>query len=320
MFNIHKMLPMLGFEPWTSVIRSDCSTNWATTTAHINYIYHIDEVYCKIWIFPHVWTARLRLGCDALSWTVWPDLAIYWTLDNFLKPLTTTILPKPPTFLGNFCKGVKIYYYYSIILKNILQICHRPAWLHTKVLQPIRTYSWPSDAHPQCSYFKAFQPTTSSYSSLWTLKANRVQFYSKERKEKDPFAISFVQIDRFFEVEENGLENHEPFHHPTLTQQHNSLPLSLSLSLSHCITPSHHHTPLRSIFSCLTCFLKIAKNCFPHFMSFTFFLLPLNLPIANFYFLYYLFLSSRYIVFYSLFVIASILCHSVLYIPLFYFL
>ena len=117
MFNIHKMLPMLGFEPWTSVIRSDCSTNWATTTAHINYIYHIDEVYCKIWIFPHVWTARLRLGCDALSWTVWPDLAIYWTLDNFLKPLTTTILPKPPTFLGNFCKGVKIY---NFLVKSFL--------------------------------------------------------------------------------------------------------------------------------------------------------------------------------------------------------
>ena len=40
---------------------------------------------------------------------VWPDLAIYWTLSNFLKPLATMHLPKSPTFWGNFCKGVKIF-------------------------------------------------------------------------------------------------------------------------------------------------------------------------------------------------------------------
>ena len=28
---------------------------------------------------------------------------------NFLKPLATIKLPKSPTFLGNFCKGVKIF-------------------------------------------------------------------------------------------------------------------------------------------------------------------------------------------------------------------
>ena len=36
-----------------------------------------------------------------------PNWAIYCTLGNFLKPLATTNLPKSPTFLGNFCKGVK---------------------------------------------------------------------------------------------------------------------------------------------------------------------------------------------------------------------
>ena len=40
---------------------------------------------------------------------VWPDLAIYWTLGKFLQPLATIILPKSPTFLGNFCKGVENY-------------------------------------------------------------------------------------------------------------------------------------------------------------------------------------------------------------------
>ena len=33
MFNVNKYLPMIGFEPWTSCIGSDRSTNWATTTS-----------------------------------------------------------------------------------------------------------------------------------------------------------------------------------------------------------------------------------------------------------------------------------------------
>ena len=36
---------------------------------------------------------------------VWPDWAIYCTLGNFSKPVATIILPKSPTFLGNFCKS-----------------------------------------------------------------------------------------------------------------------------------------------------------------------------------------------------------------------
>ena len=36
---------------------------------------------------------------------------IYWTLGKFLKPLATINLSKSPTFLGNFCKGVKIYHF-----------------------------------------------------------------------------------------------------------------------------------------------------------------------------------------------------------------
>ena len=34
MFNINNFFPMTGFEPGTSCIRSDHSTNWATTTTH----------------------------------------------------------------------------------------------------------------------------------------------------------------------------------------------------------------------------------------------------------------------------------------------
>jgi len=36
MFNINKFLPMTGFEPRTSGIGSDRSTNWATTTAQMS--------------------------------------------------------------------------------------------------------------------------------------------------------------------------------------------------------------------------------------------------------------------------------------------
>ena len=43
-------------------------------------------------------------------------LRIYWTLGNFLKALATINLPKSPTFLGNFCKGVKIYHFYNEII------------------------------------------------------------------------------------------------------------------------------------------------------------------------------------------------------------
>ena len=46
---------------------------------------------------------------------------IYWTLGNFLKPLTTIHLPKSRTVLGNFCEGVKIYHISSkIILGQLL--------------------------------------------------------------------------------------------------------------------------------------------------------------------------------------------------------
>ena len=47
---------------------------------------------------------------------VWQDWAIYWTLGKFLKPLSTINLPKSPTFLGNFCKGVKIIHFSSEII------------------------------------------------------------------------------------------------------------------------------------------------------------------------------------------------------------
>ena len=37
------------------------------------------------------------------------SLGDLWDFGHVLKPLATINLPRSPTFLGNFCKGVKIY-------------------------------------------------------------------------------------------------------------------------------------------------------------------------------------------------------------------
>ena len=47
---------------------------------------------------------------------MWPGWAIFFTLGSFLKPVATINLPKFLTFLGNFCKGVKIYHFSGEIL------------------------------------------------------------------------------------------------------------------------------------------------------------------------------------------------------------
>ena len=50
------------------------------------------------------------------SLPVWQDWVIYWPLGKFLKPFATINLLKSPTFLGNFCKGVKINHFPSEII------------------------------------------------------------------------------------------------------------------------------------------------------------------------------------------------------------
>ena len=55
-------------------------------------------------------------NCHFYSYSVWPDLAIYWTLGNFEMLLATLNLHKSLTFLRNFCKGVKIYHFSSKII------------------------------------------------------------------------------------------------------------------------------------------------------------------------------------------------------------
>ena len=66
-----------------------------------NYIWHL-------W-FMHVYLLVLV----ALSVTRFGD---FLTLGNFIKPLAAINLSKSPTFLGKFCKGVKIFHFSSEII------------------------------------------------------------------------------------------------------------------------------------------------------------------------------------------------------------
>ena len=156
MFNINKFLPMTGFEPRTSGIGSNCSTNWATTTSHVSvlYVYIFGHVTLKILIIlplsnshflpqnvhfhlsglnpgtsfpPHprcIKRGNVRLWSDKLgcnSQPVWPDWAIFCTLGNHSKLVAKIILPKLPTLLGNFCKGAKTFHFScEIIFRQFL--------------------------------------------------------------------------------------------------------------------------------------------------------------------------------------------------------
>ena len=74
----------------------------------------------------------VALFCKKSVWkVVWPDWAIYLTLGNFSKPQATIIFPTTPTFLGNFCKGVKICNLSSeIIFGQLLQTFGDFYWSH----------------------------------------------------------------------------------------------------------------------------------------------------------------------------------------------
>ena len=61
------------------------------------FLYYKDEWSCKV--YKHLPKACSSYVEDDGSYAVWPDLAIYWTLGNFLKPLATINFPKSPNIL-----------------------------------------------------------------------------------------------------------------------------------------------------------------------------------------------------------------------------
>ena len=84
---------------------------------------------------------------------MWPNWAIYWTLWNFSKPLATINLPKSPTFLDNFWKGVKNYHFSSEIIFGQLLYTFGDNFLVTLSISHLLTLSPPLLQAPICTSF-----------------------------------------------------------------------------------------------------------------------------------------------------------------------
>ena len=85
--------------------------------------------------------------------SVWPDWAIYWPLGNFSKPVATINLPNYSTFLGNFCKCVKIFNFSSeIILGQHLRVFTSHTALNTLSLSTTEREIEP-EKHLECLYW-----------------------------------------------------------------------------------------------------------------------------------------------------------------------
>ena len=89
--------------------------------------------------------------------SVRPDWAIFCSLGYLLKPLGAINLPNSPTFLGNFCKGVKINHFPSeIIFGQLLKTFGNfllVTLLPTNFIDPKFT-SHPSPSSFLCRFFQ----------------------------------------------------------------------------------------------------------------------------------------------------------------------
>ena len=109
-------ISILYLNSWRRIPEDQKATNWLSILPQSTY---------------------LELKLNHLSPSVWPDLAIYWTLGK-----STINLPKAYTFLGKFCKGVQIIHFSSeIILGNFYRHLAIFIWSHWS---PI-----PLDLHPK---------------------------------------------------------------------------------------------------------------------------------------------------------------------------
>ena len=104
-------------EPARPSVRPSVSLKMIQNSGNEKNLFH---QICHFKVWPKCCSDVCKCKLLSLSKSVWPDWAIYYTLGNFLKPLETINLPKPPTFLGNFCKGVKsIIFLVKSFLGNI---------------------------------------------------------------------------------------------------------------------------------------------------------------------------------------------------------
>ena len=63
-----------------------------------------------------IWFQFLRLANSQLQMSIATRLGDVLDFGQLLKPFATINLPQSPTFLGNYCKGVKIYHFWATII------------------------------------------------------------------------------------------------------------------------------------------------------------------------------------------------------------
>ena len=110
---LHIYLPTTSWNKAMQLVKNSHNIFWIATT---NQSALFQRSYAKICLW-HRLQVKMKMAaklscqsCITEIWRqpVWPDWAIYWSLGNFSKPVATIGLPKSPSFLGNFRKGVKI--------------------------------------------------------------------------------------------------------------------------------------------------------------------------------------------------------------------
>ena len=108
---VNSQSPLFGFEKssplfWHFINRTAYLPRGLNTSIHLLYSKELHELEVPILVLFMRWEL----------WAVWPDWSIYCTSCKFSEPLAAIIMPKLFTFLGNFCKGVKIFHFASEII------------------------------------------------------------------------------------------------------------------------------------------------------------------------------------------------------------
>ena len=99
---VDKILPMLGFEPQISGVGSNCSTNWATTIAHLRIL--LGEAFdqkCNL----------LEWKCPLLFWHLERTVCILLTLwhkSNLLQSAVGNLFRLAPCLATNRTNNIKI--------------------------------------------------------------------------------------------------------------------------------------------------------------------------------------------------------------------
>ena len=95
-------------------MQRELNFDWTTLTTNLLELGQImDPLEGSSVYWAKHWCGNVFSHLGRHMWPVWPDWAIYWTLANFSKSMATISLLKSPTFLGNFCKDVKILHFSS---------------------------------------------------------------------------------------------------------------------------------------------------------------------------------------------------------------